>query len=61
MIVENLAVESDQWISFLCCYVVCEMDKKICPLPRTEFNKKFACTNETAAQNLCNERLEVLC
>jgi len=29
MIVENLAVESDQWISFLCCYVVCEMEKTI--------------------------------
>jgi len=27
----------------------------------TEFNKKCACTNETAARNLCNERLEVLC
>ena len=27
----------------------------------TEFNKKCACTNETAASNLCNERLEVLC
>jgi len=27
----------------------------------TEFNKKCACTNETAASNLCNERLGVLC
>jgi len=27
----------------------------------TEFSKKFACTNETAAHNLCNERLRVLC
>jgi len=26
-----------------------------------EFNKKCACTNETAAGNLCNERLGVLC
>jgi len=25
----------------------------------TEFNKKCACTNETAARNLCNERLGV--
>jgi len=24
-----------------------------------EFNKKYACTNETAARNLCNERLGV--
>ena len=27
----------------------------------TEFNKKCACTNETAARNLCDERLGVLC
>jgi len=27
----------------------------------TGFNKKYACTNETAARNLCNERLGVLC
>jgi len=27
----------------------------------TEFNKKCACTKETAARNLCNERLGVLC
>jgi len=27
----------------------------------TEFNKKCACTNETAARNLCNEGLGVLC
>jgi len=27
----------------------------------TEFNKKYACTNETAARNLCNERLGVFC
>jgi len=27
----------------------------------TEFNKTCACTNETAACNLCNERLGVLC
>jgi len=27
----------------------------------TEFNKKCACTNETAARILCNERLGVLC
>ena len=27
----------------------------------TEFNKKCACTNETAARNLCRERLGVLC
>jgi len=26
-----------------------------------EFNKKCACTNETAARNLCNETLGVLC
>ena len=27
----------------------------------TEFNKKCACTDETAARNLCNETLRVLC
>ena len=27
----------------------------------TEFNKKCACTNETAVRNLCNKRLRVLC
>ena len=27
----------------------------------TEFNKKCACTNETAARNLCSERLGGLC
>ena len=27
----------------------------------TEFNKKCACTNKTAARNLCSERLGVLC
>jgi len=33
MIVQNLAVQRGQWLSFLCCYVVCEMEKTICPLP----------------------------
>jgi len=56
MIVQNLAVQRGQWLSFLCCYV-CEMEKTIC----TEFNKKCAPTNDTAARNLCNERLGVLC
>ena len=27
----------------------------------TEFNKKCACTSDTAARNLCNERLGTLC
>jgi len=34
MIVQNLAVQRGQWLSFLCCYVICEMKKTICPLPR---------------------------
>jgi len=34
MIVQNLAVQRGQWLSFLCCYVVCEMEKTIFPLPR---------------------------
>jgi len=37
MIVQNLAVQTRQWLSFLCCYVVCEMEKTICPLPRLKF------------------------
>jgi len=37
MIVQNLAVQSGQWLSFLCCYVVCEMEKTICRLPRLKF------------------------
>jgi len=121
MIVQNLTVQYGQWLCFLCCYVVCELEKTICPLPRsgargghcppkfcltpkkssglflkvlhrpltaplvaklappvasqmkmsgsapastpfkiyTEFNKKCACTNETAERHLCNERLGV--
>jgi len=67
MIVQNLAVQTGQWLSFLCCYIVCDMEKTICPLASTpfkiyaEFNKKCACTNENAARDLCNERLGVLC
>jgi len=56
MIVQNLAVQRGQWLSFLCCYVVCKMEKTICPLPRLKFIlnsiKKCACTNETAARRL---------
>jgi len=37
MIVQNLAVKRGQWLSFLCCFVVCEMEKTICPLPRFKF------------------------
>jgi len=37
MIVQNLAVQRGQWLSFLSCYVVCEMEKTICPLPRLKF------------------------
>ena len=37
MIVQNLAVQRGQWLSFLCCYIVCEMEKTICPLPRLKF------------------------
>jgi len=37
MFVQNLAVQRGQWLSFLCCYVVCEMEKTICALPRLKF------------------------
>ena len=62
MIVQNLAVQRGQWLSFICCLRDGENN-----LPSTlvkiytEFNKKRACTNETAARNLCSERLGVLC
>jgi len=72
VIVQNLAVRRGQWLSFLCFYVVCEMEKTASvretravhstPLKiYTEINKKCARTNDTAARNLCNERLGVLC
>jgi len=37
MIVQNLAVQRGQWLSFLCCYIICELEKTICPLPRLKF------------------------
>jgi len=37
MIVQNLAVQRGQWLSFLCYYVVCEMEKTIYLLPRLKF------------------------
>ena len=37
MIVQNFAVQRGQWLSFLCSYVVCEIEKTICPLPRLKF------------------------
>jgi len=37
MVVQNLAVHKGQWLCFLCCYVVCEMEKTIFPLPRWKF------------------------
>jgi len=37
MIVQNLAVQRGQLVSFLCCCVVCAMQKTICPLPRLKF------------------------
>ena len=37
MIAQNIAVQRDQWLSFLCCYVVCEMEKTICLLPCLKF------------------------
>jgi len=36
-IVQNLAVQRGQWLSFLYCHVVSEMEKTICPLPRLKF------------------------
>ena len=42
MIIQNLAVQRGQWLSFLCCYVVCEMEKTICPLRRLKFVLNFS-------------------
>jgi len=49
-------------LSVLLCYLRDgENNVPSTPLNFTEFNKKCLCTNETAAHNLCNERLGVLC
>jgi len=37
MIVQNFAVQRGQQLSFLCCYIVCELEKTIYPLPRLKF------------------------
>jgi len=61
---QNLAVQRGQWLLslLLCCLRVGENNFPSTPFKiYTEFNKKCACTNETAARNLCNERLGVLC
>jgi len=48
----------------LCCLQNGENNLPSRPTPfkiYTEFNKKWACTEETAARNLCNKTLGVLC
>ena len=37
MIVKNLAVQRCRWLSFLCCYAVCEMEKTIFSLTHLKF------------------------
>jgi len=37
MVVQNLAVQRGQWLSFLCCYVICEMEKTIYHVPCLKF------------------------
>jgi len=65
MIVQNLEVQRGLWLSFLCCSIICELEKTICTLPCLKFMlnsiKSALCANEPAARNLCNERLGVLC
>ena len=47
---------------WLCCLRDGENNLPSTPIKiYTEFNKKYACTTETAAHNLCNETLGVLC
>jgi len=36
IIVQNLTVQRGRWLSFLC-YVICKMEKTICPLPCLKF------------------------
>ena len=63
MIVQNSAVQRGQWLSFLCCYVICEMEKTICPLDlhclKFILNSVKMCMYH-AAHNLCNETLGVV-
>ena len=64
MIVHNLAVQRGQWLSFflLCCLGDGENNLLSTTFKiYTDFNKKYVCTNETAARNLCNEWLGVFC
>jgi len=62
MIVQNPAVQRGQWLSCLS-LLLCYLHDGENNLPSTlfeiyaEFNKKCACSNETAARNLCNDRL----
>jgi len=39
MILQNSALQRGQWLSFLCCYVICKMEKTILSLglPRLKF------------------------
>jgi len=53
MIVRNSAVQSGQWLSFLCCYATCEMEKTICPLSCLKFVLNSIKKCETAAYNFC--------
>ena len=59
----NCSKRSVATLSFLlCCLRDGENNLPSTPFKiYTEFNKKCACTNETAARNLCNEWLGVLC
>jgi len=65
MIVQNFAVQRGQLLS--CLSLLCYLRDGENNLPSTpfeiytEFNKKCACTNETAVRNLCNNRLGALC
>ena len=63
MIVQFFSKRSVAKLSLLlCCLRVGEDNLPSTPFKiYIEFNKKSACTNETSARNLCNERLGVLC
>jgi len=37
MIVQNVTVQRGWWLCFLCCSVVCELEKTICLLPRLKY------------------------
>ena len=53
MILQNSAVQRGQWLSFLCCYVICEMEKTICPLDLPSGDSKEGPGEAIAPPDFC--------